>query len=308
MIYLLKDDTFSQGFNLSGIVSIESGSRPFDYIDYGGKAGTNPKWRLCQWGSRFNLALSDELMTDDEKERFPVSGTESVKDGVYTYSNDGLTFDVNPETGYCKMSVNGKNEYPTPRVANQAWPHLLVEQTFEEHHYLKDFEHLYVKLRFKINSCTNEFERISQYDPSLHSAQVTWFVTPQNVNSKSEGAGEMFWFGIPLFDWRRKDSYIDLYYAQDGGKEDSTGQFIYNLCSLDYMKEGNKIGKEMEIYFDILPGIKAGLAKGKEEGYLQKSQFEDLALTTMNLGWEVTGTFNSSFEIFDMQICGEVKK
>lgn len=307
-VQLLKDKTFSKGFNLSGIVSYESGSRAFDYLNYGGKAGTDPAWRLAQWGSRFNLALTDELMTEDERERFPASGTETEKDGIYTYSDDGLTFDVDPQTGYCKMFVNGKNEYPVPRVANQAWPHLLVEQTFSEYHYLKDFEHLYMKLRFRINFCTMEFERISQFDASLHSAQITWFVTPQNVNEASEGKGEMLWFGLPIFDYRRKDSYIDLFYAQDGGKEDSTGQFIYSLCSRDYLGEGNIIGKEIEIVYDILPGIKAGLEMGKQQGYLPKTSYEDLALTTTNLGWEVTGTFNASFEIFDMQIFGELKQ
>jgi len=129
-----------------------------------------------------------------------------------------------------------------------------------------------------------------QFNPDLHTAQFSQYFTIQDNNKDSESYGDFFWFGLPFYDYRYEN--IELYAAQDIGKDDASNKFIFSVASRNIF-DGTLHDKQwITIDKDILPFIKEAFKTAQERGYLTGSKFEDLAITTMNTGWEVPGTFD----------------
>lgn len=244
-----------------------------------------PIWELAEWGSQFELSEEDRVATD----------------GVTSYANPGKTisFDRMDSTDAVTMDVFTSKEYDAPRVQNQAWPHLLIEQSFEEKFRIKDLDGLILHFTGRLTKSAMKMNE-AEFDPGLHTAQFQLFITVQNRNINSEHYGDFLWFGIPFYDYRHQE--MEVYAAQDVGKGDATGKFIYSAASRDFM-EGTFYDQHwITIEKDILPLIVHALEVAKERGYLVGSALEDFRLSGMNMGWEVPGTFDVGFEFkgFDL--------
>lgn len=83
-----------------------------------------------------------------------------------------------------------------------------------------------------------EDKSYSAPNPALHCAQFVWYVTLQNRNADSADFGKYVWFGLNLFDNRMAGSVSDGFAAQDGGKEQNTGAFIYQPSSAVWADDG----------------------------------------------------------------------
>lgn len=245
-----------------------------------------PVWEVAEWGTKFELTEADKQAADN---------------GRVQYTNPGksIAFARNGGDITVAMEVVTSAEYESPRKQNQAWPHLLIEQEFPNKPLLNDLKGLVLQFEGRLTGAEMKMDR-HDFDPGLHTAQFQLFITVQDLNPNSAYYGDYLWFGIPFYDYRHEK--IPLYAAQDVGKGDATGKFIYSVSSADITDGTFHSGEWIAIEKDIYPLIKQALKLAKERGYLTGSFMEDFRLSGMNLGWEVPGTFDAGFEFrgFDL--------
>ncbi len=281
---LLRDPHYTYGFDVSAFNANESQGVPVGQLKFGGEALEGaPVWRLAQWGCTKNLM--DAAL---EKEDF-----------VYTYDDGGKRVVVDTNTGAISLGINADVEYEGEvRQDGEEWPHLLVEQTVAPSGRLADLEHLYMELEFTLTEFENLMDAADMQ--TYHSAQFQWFVTLQNKNSESPNFNRSMWFGLGFFD--RRYDYPPMFAAQDGGKEDNTGMFIYIVDSKKYLDAPVTVGNKVYVKYDILPQVKTGLIIAQQRNFLTETEFEDLELGSTNIGWEMTGNFNANVDISKMRI------
>ena len=63
-----------------------------------------------------------------------------------------------------------------------------------------------------------------------------------------------------------------------------------------------EVGKTYTIKYDILPEVKKALERAQGYGFLKGADFEKMEIGSMNLGWELPGIFDVSFEIDKISI------
>lgn len=278
-VSLLSDRKFENGFDVHGLDSTTD-SGVVKRIDYG--LDVAPKWGMAQWWSKYNLKDGEESITKDAY---------SLKDG-------SKTIEVNRKYGSLTLGVDGGKEFDSYNaVAPTKWPHLLIEQAIPSAS-ISDGTKLEASLDFTLT--VNEDKRES--DGLGFQAQFAWFIYVMDVNPQSEGFGNFLWFGLNIFDSTKV--YAAKSFQQDtaGGP----GNYIYALGATDYMTERVKTNKNIRFTVDILPHIKSGLARAQSEGFMLGSTLDDVAVTGMNIGWEVFDRWNESITIFDIDIVKEI--
>ncbi len=251
-----------------------------------GAATAAPIWEMAEWGTKHELEEADKAASDNNR---------------ITYANAGkaIAFEKDGADVKVTMDVYTSAEYDAPRQQNEAWPHLLIEQSFPEKPLVKDLEGLVLKFKGRLTGAAMKMDA-NDFDPGLHTAQFQLFITVQDLNPTSAYYGDYLWFGIPFYDYRYEQ--IPLYAAQDVGKGDATGKFIYSAGTTDFMEGSFQSGNWITIEKDICPLIVGALNLAKERGYLTGSFFEDFRISGMNLGWEVPGTFDAGFEFSNFDI------
>lgn len=270
---IIQDRDFKQGIKVLGHSS--ASPSPIDTLHPFKHSVESVAWVLPQWGSKH---VMQEVM--------PIRLNDSI-----IYSNNAKKVVIFPQKGkttQITLAVNGSEEYIRPREFNEEWPHLLLEQYFSSPVQLHRIDELIYKTRGKINYCHNRMG--NQFNPEIHTAQITQFFTIQNGNIESLDYGNFFWFGLPLFDYRY--NAIALYAAQDLGKEDASKKFIYSVASHDIFEGSMHSQQWITINTNILPFIQQAFATAQQRGYLLQTKYDDLTITTMNIGWEVPGTFD----------------
>lgn len=282
-VSLFEDSNFEKGLYLKGDVS-GSPSAGESIYPFGGQ-GQKPSWELAEWASRHLLHESD--MVD--------------KNGTKTYENKGklISFKREGNTTLVRMDVKASAEYDHPRKSGEAWPHLLIEQQFTQMPFLKDMEKMFLNFEGRLVQCISQMPEGS-FDAGLHSAQFQVFVVVQNGNTNSPKYGDYLWFGVPFYDYRYRKQ--EVYAAQDIGKGDATGKFIYSLGTADYTDGSFHDGNWIKVETDLKPFMIKAINIAKERGYLVGSSLEEFRVVGMNLGWEVPGIFDAGFEFkgFDL--------
>ena len=294
---MLYDPNFQTGFKILGLDSRYDGNTAFGYIDYEGSVETRSiLWRLAQWGTK----ASNELGASID------SGETGQKEGdFYVYENAGKRVKVDPEKGEMLLKVNGDKEYDSPRIDGQAWPHLLIEQNIPLSAYICDMEELILSIDFELTESENHMTK-TEYNPNLHSAQFQWIFTVQNENPQTLGMKhDYFWFNVGYYDARY--DYPPRAGHFDGGKADATTKYIYGMDSQEYLSEPVQVGNRMKVEFDVLPYIKSAFEEAQSKGAMAGTTFEELTITTTNIGWEVTGTYTVEVYIHDLSMKYKLK-
>ncbi len=286
---LLRDVDFEKGFILS---ALKSTAKP---VNIGFLFGGNSEsvWRIAQWGSKFSLlgvelkeALGDEKFYENEGKKVTLK---KYKDATAI----GFFLDAHAEYGKAE------------RVAKQAWPHILVEQEIESLPKISELKSLKVSFEIKIDE--PQKMRGAKYQDSLHAAQYVMFLTLQDRNKKSKGYGDYLWFGVPIYDSRHK--VVPAHKAQDSGKSDNTGKYIWTLCGKNFWHNANLAdGKWHSFNYDMLGYLFEAFKEAKAAGYLKNSKLEDMCVASTNTGWEVPGTFKVSSELKKYSILADFKE
>ncbi|MCL5028323.1 MAG: T9SS type A sorting domain-containing protein [Bacteroidetes bacterium] len=275
-IELLSDLNFTDGIGLQGNSVINPGV--IDTLYPSGKGNSSYSWTLAQWGSRFNLAGVQPSYQGD-----------SV---VYADSGKRISFlPVNGST-QVDMEVFGSAEYFSERTAYEGWPSLYLGQKFKKQLKINSVSSVIFNIAARLMYSINEMDS-STYNPNLHTAHFQVFLTIQNLNTSSADYGNYLWFGLPLYDYRYTE--IPAYIAQDVGK-DSTGKFIYQIASSELYAGIFQNQNWITISKDIYPLILQAFQTAQTEGYLKGSSISDMCLASMNIGWEIPGTFNSGLQ------------
>jgi len=273
---ILKDTDFNNGFYIG---HIDSTNHPntntlWKFND------KEPSWKICQWFSNFSL------QDNNKKESTPNYQKIFNEQKSVTRNKDGSLI----------LEIYTFKEYKHDRLENEAWPHLLIEQFFEEV-YLYKLTSFNVLIDFDFISFKNHM--INNND--LHTFQITWYFCISNINKNSKGYKDFFWFGLPFIDTPRLP-IGKPYEAQDYGKEDSTGKYIINIDLKNDIKSPILVGDNIKYSNDILPNLKKAFEMAKKKGFLKTSNYEDMGLISTNFGIEDTGTFDGTIKINKINI------
>ncbi len=304
---LLGDLNFSQGFKVTLFHSNSSNGQIAGTLDHGGDAASgDPVWTLAQWGCTHNMA--EATFTRDGS--------------VLTYEDGGkkLSFDVT-ETGSVTLGIKGSTEYTLDEDGNirertdatENWPHILIEQSIG-HDISAEAEHLYMEVEYRVTACESLVDReIYPEDPELNAAQFQWFITLTDTDESSESFGQSMWFGFSMFDTRALGGTPSGLASYDGGKEDSTGLFIY-MPSLTQVAANAEvtdsevtvptavIGENRKVKIDILPWLSQALKTARQYGALTGASVEHLRIGSTNIGWELPGNYDAEVVISYLNI------
>ncbi|MBE5742305.1 MAG: hypothetical protein E7360_03165 [Clostridiales bacterium] len=283
MKQILIDENFENGFWLyhtDGLITKE----PIKTLDFNKTAKCSPSWKLAQWCSRYNLANGQEKVWDD---------------GSFEYLDEAKSVRFWKGKGKARLSLTASKEYTHARREGEGWPHILIEQEFEENHFLCKIEEVVQSIDFTLTEFANMMDEKEQND--LHTVQLQWFIAIQNRNKNSKGYGDFFWFGLPFWDYPRYD-FPPAFTAQDGGKEENTGKFINIVNSREFLQKPIRLGENAVLEIPVYKWIKQGFELAKQRNFLQDSNWEDMCLGNMNFGFEVTGTFDVSVLINNIKI------
>lgn len=200
------------------------------------------------------------------------------------------------------LSVNGNAEYQgIPRIGNEPWVHLLVEQEIVEMPRLVDAEALPFHLEARL--LKSQLYKPELFDAGKHTAQYQVFFYLQNRNKESKSYGELIWFGIPVYDNRSR--YTERYEEKDFA---GSGMFICTLAHKDLSPDSAHDGKWITLQNDLLPKMKEAFSIAKQKGFMQDANLDDIHIEGMNMGWEVPGLLDVSLVIRNLSLRYIAKK
>ncbi len=307
---LLKDLTFSRGFYVSPFISNNSQVEDWSMITHGGnKADGDPYWTFAQWGCTHDMRTEDTY-------------TFTREGNVLTYDDGGKYMQIDTDkASTITLGIKGSEEYTRDENGNirertelsENWPHILIDQGINSP-IEADIESLFVEITYEVTECKSLVDRtIYPLNESLNAAQFQWFITLYDNNETSVTYNHGMWFGFSMFDTREINETPKGYSAYDGGKEDSTGAYIY-MFSLAQAKSFSQnvlenlpssvVGKQVRIKVDILPFLKQALKEAKQAGALLGASVDKLRIGGTNIGWEIPGNYDvcvkmSNFNIYE---------
>lgn len=275
IVNIIVNRSFQNGIFIQGASSAKP--EPLFTLYPFEKKSNHTNWYVPQWGSRHLI----------------VDSTYKIDNDTVIYSNRAKRITLHKtdnQFAIVGLEVFASEEYTAPRKLNEDWIHLLLEQKYTNFVRLRDINHLHYSTKVKLQYCENKMN--DSFDPGLHTAQFTQFFTIQNRNKNSIHYGDFFWFGLSMYDYRYR--HIEQYAAEDLGKDDASRKFIFSVASKELFEGSMHDLKWTVIDKDILPLIKDAFQTAQERGYLKETLFDDLYITSMNIGWEVPGTFDCS--------------
>ncbi len=298
-VELLRDLNFSRGFSVTLFHANSSNGNLAGYLNYdGNKAAGDSVWRMAQWGCTKDMVADGTLERDGS---------------VITYNDEGKFLQVDSsKTGAITLGIKGSEEYTKDADGNirertdstENWPHILIEQGVGTD--TSGCEHLYMEVNYQVTKCESLVDRtLYPLNPDLNAAQFQWFITLTDMNPDSESYGNSMWFGFSMFDTRAMDGTPGGFASYDGGKEDSTGLFIYmlSLQSVAGQQPGSVniptsvVGKNVSVKVDILPYISQALKIARQNGAMKGASADQLMIGSTNIGWELPGNYDVEVDI-----------
>ncbi len=296
---LLRDMNFSRGFSVTLFHANSSNGNLAGYLTYdGNKAEGDNVWRIGQWG------CTKDMVADSEFTR---------EGSVITYSDGGKYMQIDTsKTGSITLGIKGSVEFTPDEDGNirertdvtENWPHILVEQGVNET--TSDCKHLFMEIQYNVTKCESLVDReLYPVNPNLNAAQFQWFITLTDNNPESVSYGQSMWFGFSMFDTRALNGTPSGLASYDGGKEDSTGLFIYMPSLTQIATTPNcsanvpsaVVGKDVSVKFDILPFLKQALKIARQNGAMLGASADQLKIGSTNIGWELPGNYDAEVEI-----------
>jgi len=280
---IFRDLGFGQGFNLTALSSLEN---PVHIGTLFVEEGIDKEsvWRIAQWGSKYSLI--DAKLQTAKNEKF--------------YENQGKKVSIKKEKNETILYffIDGHEEFSNgERQQGEDWPHLLLEQKIEPAAKISEMKKF--KLSFDIKISKPEKKKKTKYLDNLHAAQYVMFFTLQNLNKESKGYGDFLWFGIPIYDSRHK--FVPEYKAVDGGKEDASNKYIHIFAGSLFWKKQLDDDRWHTFNSDLKKQIIEAFKDAQKQKFLKECTLDDMYLTSMNTGWEVTGTFKVSSSLKNLK-------
>ena len=277
---LLTDPVFARGVR----VVAPNDPRTIDGLLQIDRAAGDPAWRLAQWSSRTTLSGA---------------APQKLSGGRTSFSSETKAVVFGPaegdERGVRLLMLGGREYAGRLRRPEEPWPHLLVEQEVARPPALAELSRLQFRIDFRLLQSRVAVEGPLQ---PWHCAQFQAFLTVQNRNRGSAGHGDFLWFGIPMYDSRHRQPIAHA--ARDTA---GSNKFIYTPAGRVYTPRPAADGDWITIDHDLLPLIREGLERAWKDGFLLESRNPaDLRITSLNLGWELTGPLDVEMHFRDLSL------
>jgi len=287
-IHLLRDAQFLDGFQ---IISPTHGKKRVTVLMQPPFAEGQPAWALCQWHSKYDLSLAKPEKEDAQTCRLANEAKSVVISKAPAKNDLVLSIDSHPEYG------------TTVRKKIQPWPHLLVQQDDVPIYMLRTVE----RIDFKIDALLvkNRSTRPEGYSKNLHTAQFLLTFVVQNRNENSPGFGDFIWFNVCMYDERSR--FCNLYASKDTA--DPSAKMIYAPPGKTFSQQTLHDGKWVTFsHKNLCPLFREGINAARNKGFLKESSDpDDFAISSVILGWEITGINDASMRIRNLDIKVHVK-
>jgi len=282
-IELLQDTRFKSGVKL---LASTSGKKVVVKKLQKQNCNDNPNWFLAQWNSK--LSLTNAL-------RINLPG------GEVKFSNKAKTIifgNENSKHADIALGVDSRCEFGRKvRKKGEPWPHLLLNQDDIEIIPFKNIDKVQIYLDAKLLK-NKRFKR-KGYDLNMHCAQFMLTLIIQNRNKKSDGFGDFIWFNVQIFDDRRK--FQPVFAAQDAAAP--PGKFIYAPATKSFTKKNLHDGRWVTFSKNLMPFLAKALKTARKKGYLKRSPNpNDFAISSVILGWEVTGINDVMMQVRNLSL------
>ncbi len=282
-IELLKDPRFKNGVKL---LAPASGKKVVVKKLQKQDCNDNPNWFLAQWNSKLSLTNASQI---------------NLPGGEIKFSNKAKTIifgNENSKHADIALGVDSRCEFGKKvRKKGEPWPHLLLNQDNIEIIPFKKIDKIQIYLDAKLLK-NKRFKR-KGYDVNMHCAQFVLTLIIQNQNKKSAGFGDFIWFNVQIFDDRNR--FPSLFAAQDAAVP--SGKFIYGPSTKFITKKSLHNGRWVTFSKNLMPTFKKALKVARKEGYLKQSPDpDDFAISSVSLGWEVTGINNVLMQVRNLSL------
>ncbi len=303
---LLPDPTFAKWFHLRGLGRPDDDGRDKGVFCTSTGIGA-PVWTLAQWAARPSFA--DPTATRQLR----------LGDHLFAITNVSKRVTVDSRAGEIELGLFASACYDHPRRRGESWPHLLAETPLTDVRYparlnhVADLERLDVSFACRLDAFA---DRQPGADPKLHAAQFQLFLYVQNLTRGDDGYGDMMWFGIPIFDNRYP--LKEETYQRDGGKADASGKFIYSMASRECLADdkgfvrGGRLladgdARWVSFSVDVRPWIERAYRLAREHGYFPATDWDDLYVGALNVGWEMPGSYDGVMRLRGLSLIATPK-
>jgi len=306
--YLVQDPSFKQGFKVRAPRKIDNEEfcGYFDYDNDNNVLSTNPIWLIAPWFSKYSIGREHNFT--------------KINEGYYRYEDVSKKVEIDINKSMTSLRLDASKEYTEPRKSGEAWPHLLIEQSGKSYSntpYFKvrkisDMKEFRVTLDTRLTHFNDAMG--DNANPALHGCGFYIYLYVQNLNRDDAQYGQMIWFGLPFFDNRYE--WCPEYAAADGGKEDASGMFIYQIPQNRFMPSsfwrnghpsGSKDNDWVHIDFDCMEHVKKALRLAHDRNFLKNTTIDDLYFNGFNIGWEMYGTYDGEIQVKNFQVMSILK-
>jgi hypothetical protein len=222
---------------------------------------------------------------------------------------------VHPQDGDIVFGVNGLREFGgVYREKGAPWPHQYLHQRIsnpaghlgEASPRLTEMQRLDLTIRVRL--LYDHENRGPKYDPHVHAAHFLLFFTVQNLNRRSKGYGDYYWFNIALYDSRSKLTSLFVMQDKSSPQKKGTEKLMYDVGIAPFTSAIVADGNWVTVQGDLLPHICAGLQEAWKRGYLPDSHdMSDYRIGEAILGWEVPGLNDVAISVKDLRVAATLK-
>lgn len=234
--------------------------------------GRQPVWRLCSW--TFGTTLSGDRPSRSRYGR--------------TYADEAFSI-ARSRRGTFTLAVQADKVYAHPRSAgSEPWINFLVETDLDAVR-LADAERLTLTYDMRVVAVSDRLG--DAFDASIHAAQFLGYLYVRNLNTQSADYMKSLWLGVGMYDNRCPLGMLpEAVTSWDIG----TATYIHNPSGAMAFGEGTDLNNHRWHHANV--DVKAAVAEAIQalqgKGYLTDSRVEDFAVTGLNFGWELPGTYN----------------
>jgi len=133
----------------------------------------------------------------------------------------------------------------------------------------------------------------------VHCAQFVLTLIIQNRNKESAGFGDFIWFNVQIFDDRNR--FPLLFAAQDEAAP--SRKFIYGPATKSFTKKSLHDGRWVTFSKNLMPFFKKALKVARKRGcVIQSPDPNDFVISSVSLGWEVTGANNVLMQVRNLSL------
>ncbi len=297
---LIADPGFRQGFYVKNREGKEQVLRWKNAV--GQDKNQMPVWHTAQHFS---------------KSCFADAAFSKFRDNGFSFHDDYQTLIAHPEDNDADiiLGINAMKEYGGVwRQPGDPWPHLYLQQDISQSRRglesgpptVANLQRL--NLEISVRLLYDRQHRGPEFNPNVHAAQFQLFLTVQNLNPKSKGFSDYYWFGVSLYDNRREVTTLFAMQDVSQARKKGTEKFIYDVGIAPFTSAVVAKGNWVTVRGDVLPHIRAGMEECWKRGFLPDSKDPgDYRVAGVFLGWEIPGLNDAAVAVKNLSLVAGAK-